>query len=198
MTLDAGKDDRRFAGWAAGYERDGLAAQLASLCRECLVRLALRHEDRFLDVGCATGAAVRAASETTHLAMGVDRSLAMIAQARSLAGTVGRFRFLRADAAALPFATASVTAILCASTLRHLNDPRCAVREFARVLGPGGRLVVGDFLMDSRAIRDPARAEPFAALDARGLSIRSMEVALTPFGHYVITVIRRDSCIVQE
>jgi hypothetical protein len=46
---------------ATGYERDGLAQVLADVRAKALTTLILRSDDRFLDVGCATGAAVRAA-----------------------------------------------------------------------------------------------------------------------------------------
>jgi SAM-dependent methyltransferase len=54
--------------------------------------------------------------------------------------------FAVADAGYLPFPAESFTAVLSTSALRHFDDPVCAAREMARVLRPGGRMVVADFL----------------------------------------------------
>jgi demethylmenaquinone methyltransferase/2-methoxy-6-polyprenyl-1,4-benzoquinol methylase len=59
-----------------------------------------------------------------------------------------------ADAAALPLADASCDGALCLDALHHFRDPRRALREVARVLRPGGRLVIED--LDAR--RGPVRA----------------------------------------
>lgn len=46
------------------------------------------------------------------------------------------------DAHALPFPSASFALVLCTEVLEHLRDPRAAVLEMARVLAPGGRLLL--------------------------------------------------------
>ena len=75
----------RFAGWAQQYEHDVLSRLLTMLQLRAAARLRLTASDRFLDVGCATGAAVRDASATVRLAVGVDRSAAMVRRAQELA-----------------------------------------------------------------------------------------------------------------
>ncbi len=47
-----------------------------------------------------------------------------------------------ADAQLLPFADQCFDLVLCSEVLEHLDQPQCAVDEFARVLRPGGKLVV--------------------------------------------------------
>jgi SAM-dependent methyltransferase len=51
-------------------------------------------------------------------------------------------RFLSADLAALPFETASFDCITCGYVLEHLPDPRPGLAEIARILRPGGRLLL--------------------------------------------------------
>ena len=46
------------------------------------------------------------------------------------------------DAQALPFRTASADTVLCVEVLEYVPDPRGAVSEFARILRPGGRLLL--------------------------------------------------------
>ena len=56
-----------------------------------------------------------------------------------------RGRLAVADATALPMASGVADLVLCALTLGHLADPAPALREFARVLAPGGTLLLTDF-----------------------------------------------------
>jgi ubiquinone/menaquinone biosynthesis C-methylase UbiE len=59
------------------------------------------------------------------------------------AGLADRVRFEHADALALPFPKASFDAILALESIIHM-DRRLALAEMARVLAPGGRLVLSD------------------------------------------------------
>ncbi|MEO8594641.1 MAG: class I SAM-dependent methyltransferase [Candidatus Solibacter sp.] len=93
---------------------------------------------RALDVGCGTG------RWTARLnAIGLDASPAMLARAAAKPALHGRLAV--ADAAMLPIATGAADLVLCALTLGHLADPAPALREFARVLAPGGTLLLTDF-----------------------------------------------------
>ena len=93
---------------------------------------------RAVDVGCGTG------RWTTRLAaVGVDSSPAMLAVAARKDELRGRLAV--GDAAALPVASASADLVLCALTFGHIRDQRGAMREFARVLEPGGSLILSDF-----------------------------------------------------
>jgi ubiquinone/menaquinone biosynthesis C-methylase UbiE len=54
----------------------------------------------------------------------------------------------RGDATALPYEDASVDAVVLTAVLGEIPDPVAALREIRRVLGPGGRLVVGELFGD--------------------------------------------------
>jgi malonyl-CoA O-methyltransferase len=93
---------------------------------------------RAIDVGCGTG------RWTARLgALGFDASLPMLAMAAEKAGLRGRLA--AADATALPVASGTADLVLCALTLGHVRHPAAAMREFARVLVPGGTLLLTDF-----------------------------------------------------
>jgi SAM-dependent methyltransferase len=100
---------------------------------------------RLLDVGCGTGRLANAAADRFGLrAWGVDRSAAMVEQARAQAGRRVAFRVASADA--LPFRDGWFDAVTMRLVVHTLGDTRPnALREAARVLAPGGRLFVWTF-----------------------------------------------------
>jgi ubiquinone/menaquinone biosynthesis C-methylase UbiE len=136
--------DRR----AAGYESGVTSRWRDPVRRASLEALELDPEDRLLDVGCGTGAASRSAAETAESVVGVDLSPEMIERATGLAGGAGNLRFEVADAEQLPFADGGFTKVLCSNSFHHYPDPSSAVQEMVRVLGPKGRLVIGDACSD--------------------------------------------------
>jgi len=91
-----------------------------------------------LDVGAGTGAlfdALRTAAPNGWI-VSVDPALQMLRHARQHRHVQAAL----ADAAALPFGTSSVDAVLLAYVLFHLLDPSLGLNEAARVLIPGGRV----------------------------------------------------------
>jgi ubiquinone/menaquinone biosynthesis C-methylase UbiE len=141
--------DRRARGYESGYTsrwRDPV--QNASLSA-----LELDRDDRVLDVGCGTGRASRAAAETAGVVVGVDLSPEMIERAQEFAGDAANVRFEVADIEQLPFDDAEFTAVVCSNAFHHFPAPAVAVKEMARVLTPGGRLVIGDACSDIVAAR---------------------------------------------
>lgn len=106
-----------------------------------------------LDLACGTGdlalaVAARAPDANT---IGLDASPRMIDAARRRAGA-SSVRFEIGDMAALPFADSSVRSITCGYGFRNVPDFRSAIAEVARVLEPGGTLVVLDFYQPRSAV----------------------------------------------
>lgn len=97
--------------------------------------------DHLVDVGCGPGTAVRVALRRGATATGVDPS----GPARRLGRWLTRDRratFLAGTAEALPVDDGGATVAWALASAHHWSDPAAAARELARVLGPGGRLVV--------------------------------------------------------
>lgn len=114
-----------------------------------------------LDLGCGSGALLRALHKEGFVSqgLGVDRSSAMIDIARR--DSPGPFRFERVDSPTLPAADASVDTVISLLSWRYLDwDP--VMDEIRRVLRPGGRLIVIDMVTGPLA----ARELPLALLDA--------------------------------
>lgn len=109
--------------------------------------LAPRPGERILDVATGTGKLARELVGTGAAVVALDFSWNMIA-----AGVDGDRRaglppltWLNGDGTALPFPDGSFDGLTISFGLRNLPDPRAGLTEFARVVKPGGRLVVVEF-----------------------------------------------------
>ena len=94
-----------------------------------------------LDAACGTGRHATYLASLGHTVIGVDSSPGMLARARE---KVPQGEFHKADLHELPLEGDSVDLVVCAIALTHLADIEGPFREFARVLRPGGHLVVSD------------------------------------------------------
>jgi len=98
-----------------------------------------RPIERLLDVGSGSGRA--AAALTGPEITVVDASVEMLSRARRVRGLAG----IAGDAGRLPFRDASVDAVTIVDAFHHLPDQDAALAGAARVLAPGGALVVREF-----------------------------------------------------
>jgi demethylmenaquinone methyltransferase/2-methoxy-6-polyprenyl-1,4-benzoquinol methylase len=122
---------------------------LHRLWKRRLIRLAaIRPGELALDVCCGTGDVAFALAASGATVTGFDFSEPMLAVARNRARSVAPGAspvFQQGDALNLPFADASFDVVTISYGLRNLADFDRGVRELARVLRPGGRLLVLDF-----------------------------------------------------
>lgn len=134
---------RIFDDTAVDYERVERMLALGSgpwYRRQALRRAGLAAGMQVLDVGIGTGLLAREAQALVGpdgRLTGVDPSAGMMAQV-ALPGIT----LLQGRAEALPVADASVDFVAMGYALRHLSDLHAAFAEFARVLRPGGRVLV--------------------------------------------------------
>lgn len=97
---------------------------------------------RVLDVGTGEGQvarALQAAGPPARQVVGVDPSAAQLGFAAEAAGGPV---FVRGAGEALPFADGCFDAVVCCLVIEHAEDPDAVLCEMARVLAPGGRLVL--------------------------------------------------------
>jgi ArsR family transcriptional regulator len=101
---------------------------------------------RLLDIGTGTGRVLELLAPRVRQALGVDASKAMLALARArLAHAEFAHCAVRlADMYRLPLADESFDTAVLQMVLHHAEDPAGAIGEAARVLRPGGRLIVID------------------------------------------------------
>ncbi|WP_428349434.1 class I SAM-dependent methyltransferase [Mycolicibacterium sp.] len=135
----------RFWSFAApAYDAEALQRWVYRPAHDEMISLLKAHHcDRIVDVGCGTGIlAARIAEEVRPEEIyGVDFSEGMLTQARNRSADV---RWLTGPAEQLPFGDGSLDAALTTSAFHFFNQ-RAALREFHRVLAPGGIAAVATF-----------------------------------------------------
>ena len=100
-----------------------------------------------LDLGTGTGRTLELFSDRFERGLGIDVNQAMLAYARAKLKTDGctRAQVRHGDIYALSLADRYADAIVMHQILHFVSDPSLAIREAARVLAPGGKLLIVDF-----------------------------------------------------
>jgi ArsR family transcriptional regulator len=101
---------------------------------------------RVADLGCGEGYLTIEASRWADRVIAVDRSDAVLKRARALGGRrrVRNVIWKRGELERLPIRDNSVDVALLSQALHHAHDPARALAEAARILVPGGRILVLD------------------------------------------------------
>lgn len=129
-----------YDGWAMTYdgEDNGCFPMRDEVLTPMIDRLAV---GRVLDAACGTGAVAQQLLARGHEVVGVDFSEAMLARARR---AVPNARFIAGDLTGLPLPDDVVDHVVCSLALTHLGDLRPFFAEAARVMRPGGHLLLLD------------------------------------------------------
>lgn len=129
------------------YQHVLVPAVFGPWAEELLCRAAPQPGARVLDVGCGTGVVTRAAARAVGpggAVTGLDMNPAMLEVARHIPVEEGSARITwvqsTADRIALPDATFDL--ITCQQVLQFVPDRAAALREFRRLLAPGGRVAI--------------------------------------------------------
>jgi ArsR family transcriptional regulator len=113
--------------------------------------LGKRPLGRLVDVGTGTGRMIELFGPRAAQAVGIDRSSDMLRLARAKLEAAGIHSSLRqGDMYALPLADQSADSVIIHQVLHYAHSPAVAVAEAARVLAPGGTLLVVDFAAHER------------------------------------------------
>ncbi|QBD77147.1 methyltransferase domain-containing protein [Ktedonosporobacter rubrisoli] len=130
---------------------------------------ALTGKERVLDVATGTGHTALAVAPYASEVIALDLTSSMLQNAQQLARErqVHNISFIEGNALSLPFADNSFEVVTCRQAAHHFSDVAKAVKEWRRVLKPGGRLVLVDtispeepeqdtFLNTFEVLRDPS------------------------------------------
>jgi len=145
-----------YAAWASCYDDDGnpLIPLEGDAVRELVGPLNGRT---VLDLGCGTGRHTLSVAEAGARVAAVDQCVAMMSGARrKLAGFPVLWARL-ALPARLPFRSGTFDLIVMGLVAEHLHDLSSVSRESARVVRPGGRLVLSALHPDRTAVGQRAR-----------------------------------------
>lgn len=143
------KSQEFFSTAAGDWER--LRAELFGARADLLGLLALLDPGWTVgDLGCGTGQVAHAIAPFVGRVIAVDDSAAMLAAARARLQGVENVELRSGRLEALPIDDGRLDVALLFLVLHHLAEPEWALAEVARVLRPGGRLLVVDMMPHDR------------------------------------------------
>jgi cyclopropane fatty-acyl-phospholipid synthase-like methyltransferase len=138
--------------WTSDEDRTPLLEAINRLTDIVGSKLDLQPGQHLLDVGCGVGVpAIRLGQRVEARITGVTNSSWQVQEASRrvrAAGLRGQVGIEHGDAAALRYADESFDAVLAFQSLQHAGDRRQWLREMARVLRPGGRIVLTEFICE--------------------------------------------------
>jgi phosphatidylethanolamine/phosphatidyl-N-methylethanolamine N-methyltransferase len=212
-TFDRNVVEKAYAGWAPVY--DMVFGAVFAPGRAAGVDAAERVGGRVLDVGVGTGLSLDQYSPRNRV-VGIDLSEPMLrrAIARMQRRPLPHVEMLAVmNAERLAFADASFDVVMAQYVITAVPDPEAALDEFARVVKPGGEIVLVNHLGAESGLRRMYERRlaplvrhlgwrmefPFARLAAwaSGAGYRLVERrALRPFGHFSLMRFQRtdDEC----
>lgn len=159
--------------------------------------LALRGDEKVLDVGCGSGILLNEAARqlSTGKAIGIDiwaphsggGSYALLMKNAKAEGVADKIEFKQADVRKLPFGDASFDVIVSSGALHHIgrdrSDHEQAINEMLRVLKPGGKIA----LMDITHMIEGYSS----SMQTKGVASEVHKTVQSPFGFEMSVMIGR-------
>jgi len=125
----------------------------------------LRPEMTVADIGCGTGFLAEGLAPQVAQVHALDGAPAMLEAAQRNLGRFANVAYHVTDGDMLPLPDASVDAALANMYLHHCPDPAAALQEMARILRPGGRLVITDMDRHTNEWMRAAMADEWLGFD---------------------------------
>jgi ubiquinone/menaquinone biosynthesis C-methylase UbiE len=131
------------AGWAQGYSRGSFGRRL-----RCFAPILDRNVERgraWLDLGCGSGVMTKELLDRGANVLAVDGSPSMLREAKASLGreNCSELTWLQSDVQCLSQLTdGCLDGVLCSSVVEYVERPEALLTEAARVLRPGGRMIL--------------------------------------------------------
>ena len=162
--------EKAYARWAPVY--DALCGPIFVNGRRAAAKAARQAGGQILEIGVGTGLSFDDYDATTEIT-GIDISEPMIARARSRAAT-GRYPHVKGlavmDAQNLRYPDASFDCVVGQFVITLVADPERVLSECARVVRPGGQIILVNHLYSERGLA--AAVERLLAQKARSVGLR--------------------------
>jgi SAM-dependent methyltransferase len=143
----------------------GLAAASGSLsCGGALDLAAPRPGERLIDLGCGRGGDLLRAAEMVGpggRVTGIDATPRMVEAAKQRTAGLDHASVVLGDLAAVPLPDGCAEVVVSNCAINHATDKAAVYREVARLLVPGGRVVVSDVVSEA-VLPESVRADPAA------------------------------------
>jgi len=183
-------------GQAVAERYGALAAGTGSLsCGGALDLAAPRPGERLVDLGCGRGGdLLRAAALVGPRGQvtGVDATPRMVEAARERTAGLANAGVVQGDLAAVPLPAGCAEVVVSNCAINHATDKAAVYREVARLLVPGGRLVVSDVVSEA-VLPEAVRSDPAAWAACYGGAIPEADylAAVTAAGLVDLRVLTR-------
>ena len=140
--------------WANPAKADGSVEDFAiateNLCQRVYKTTNVKEYDRLLDVGCGFGGTIASLNENFQnldiTGLNIDARQLDRARREVCPSANNKIAFVQGDACQLPFADASMDIVLAVECIFHFPSREVFFQEVRRVLKPGGRFGISDFV----------------------------------------------------
>ena len=177
---------REFFSTAAG-QWDALRTELFG-SRAGLAALPALLDEHWIvgDLGCGTGELAASLAPFVARVIGVDASKPMLAAARRRLEDAENVELRAGELEALPIADGELDAAVLFLVLHHVVEPGPALAEVARVLKPGGRVLVVDMLPHEHEEYRQRMGHVWQGFSAEAIGAWMDEAGLTGFRHHAL------------
>jgi ubiquinone/menaquinone biosynthesis C-methylase UbiE len=162
-----------------------------SLREKAIIRAAVTSGDIAADLGAGTGFISEGLLARGLQVIAVDQSAEMLETLRHKFGSTSALDCRLGEAERLPIDTGTIDCVFANMYLHHVESPAAAITEMARILKPGGRVVLSDLDRHSHSFLLTEHHDRWPGFDRGDLT---SWLAAAGFGEVTVTCASEDCC----